>query len=75
MKIKIAMPMEGTSKNLVRLRGKHVAVHFRLTSMMRLDKFIVISDLGENHMLLLTYVKLPRIMEKICCFDLCENYC
>ncbi len=59
----------------IRLRGKYVAVHFRLTSIMRLDKFIVISDRGENHMLLLTYVKLPRIMEKICCFDLCENYC
>lgn len=52
--------MEGTSKNLVRLRGKHVAVHFRLTSIMRLDKFIVISDRGENHMLLFNLCKITK---------------
>ncbi|MBA8755013.1 hypothetical protein HCR08_02815 [Wolbachia pipientis] len=49
MKIKIAMPMEGTSKNLVRLRGKYVAVHFRLTSI------ALFTIIRTDHNMLLLY--------------------
>lgn len=61
------MPMEGISKSRVKLRFRirHVAVHFCLTSIMRLGKLTAISDHGENRgsVLLLIYVKLLRVME------------